>query len=73
MAIAHQPATTADPVSTRPALPPRPREHTLVAVPPRGLTAIRLMALLAATAVCVALVTAVVAGTALFAILNFGG
>jgi hypothetical protein len=73
MAIAHQPAMTTDPVSTRPALPPRPREHALVALPPRLLTAVRLVALLAATAVCVAVVTAVVAGTALFAILNFGG
>lgn len=73
MAIAHQPATTADPVSTRPELPGRPRGHTLVALPARSLTVVRLAALLVATAGCVALATAIVAGAALFAILNFGG
>jgi ferric-dicitrate binding protein FerR (iron transport regulator) len=73
MAIAHQPAMTADPVSTRPALPRSPREHTLVARPPRRRTAARLVALLVATVVCVAVVTAIVAGTAFFAILNFAG
>jgi hypothetical protein len=73
MAIAHQPAMTAAPDSTRPALPRRPRGLELVDLPPRSWTVARLLGLLVATAVCVALATAIVGGTVLFAVLNIGG
>ena len=41
--------------------------------PGRLWTAVRIVTLVAATALCVALATAVVAGSALFALLNFAG
>ena len=70
MVIAYQPATTPDPVSARPAFPRGPHELVRVDRPRRSWTALRLTALVAATAICVALATAIVAGTALFALLN---
>ena len=61
MAIAHQPAMTADAVSTRPAAPaldPRARPHELVLVeePPRAWTVAKIVGLVAVTAVSTALV-----------------
>lgn len=70
MAIAYQPAMTPDPVSARPERRRGPHELIAVDLPPKSWTALRLGALLAATAICVALATAIVAGTALFAVLN---
>jgi hypothetical protein len=73
VAIAYQPAMTADPISARPALPRGP--HRLVAVtrPRRGWTATRLAVLVAATAVGVALTIAIVVGAGMFALANLAG
>ena len=72
MAIAHQPVMTPDPVRSRPIRLRRagtlPDDR-----PSRAWTATRIFGLLLATASCVALATAVVAGTALFALLNAAG
>ena len=78
MAIAYQPVTAPDPISTRPAGSRRPFQvvpYRMVAAdrPGRLWTAFRIVALVAATAFCVALATAIVAGSALFALLNFAG
>ena len=78
MAIAYQPVTVPDAISTRPAGSRRPYRvvpYRMVAAdrPGRLWTAVRIVTLVAATALCVALATAVVAGTALFALLNFAG
>ena len=73
MAIAYQPATTPEPLPARPAVRRSPHERVPVDLPPRAFTAARILGLLAATALCVAVATAIVAGTALFAILNFAG
>jgi hypothetical protein len=73
VAIAPQPAMTPDPVSTRPALPRSPHAQVPVDLPPRGWTAAHIVGLVAGTALCAALATAVVAGCVLFALLNFGG
>jgi hypothetical protein len=71
VAIAHQPAMTAEPTSTRPVLPRSPHEPVLVRQPPRTWTVFKISGLLALTALGVALGTAMVAGAALFTILNF--
>ena len=78
VAIAYQPVTAPDPISTRPAGSRRPFRvvpYRMVAAdrPGRLWTAVRIVTLVAATAFCVALATAIVAGTALFALLNFAG
>jgi hypothetical protein len=73
MAIAHQPAMAPDPVSTRRALPRNPHARVPVDLPSRGWAAVHLAGLVAGTALCAALATAVVAGCVLFALLNFGG
>jgi hypothetical protein len=78
VAIAYQPVTAPDPISTRPAGSRRPYRvvpYRMVATdrPGRLWTAVRIVTLVAATALCVALATAVVAGAALFALLNFAG
>jgi hypothetical protein len=72
MAIAYQPAMTPDPIRARSVLPRSPHGLVPVNLPPRAWTFARLAGLLAATAVCVALVSAVVAGAALFTLFNFG-
>ena len=78
MAIAYQPVTAPDPILARP-ISTRPdsrrSKHGRVAVelPSRSWTAVRILGLLAATAVCVAIAIAVVVGAALFALLNFAG
>jgi hypothetical protein len=71
--IAPQPAMTPDPVSARPALPRSPHAQVPVDLPHRGWTAAHIVGLVAGTALCTALATAVVAGCVLFALLNFGG
>jgi hypothetical protein len=73
VAIAYQPAMTADPIPARPLRPRRP--HRLVAVthPRRAWTVTRLVVLVAATAAAVALTIAIVAGTAMFALANLAG
>jgi hypothetical protein len=78
VAIAYQPVTAPAPISTRPAPARRPYRvvpYRMVAAdrPARLWTAVRIVTLVAATALCVALATAVVAGAALFALLNFAG
>lgn len=73
MAIAHQPATTPDPASARPELRRSPRAPVPVDLRSRGWTAAHLAGLVAGTALCAALATAVVVGSLLFALLNFGG
>ena len=68
--IAHQPATTAE---VRPARPlPARSAHELVLIEdaPRAWTFAKIAALLTVTVLGVAVVTAIVAGTALFALLN---
>lgn len=72
MAIAYQPAMTPDPIRTRAVLPKSPHEVVPVDLPPRQWTLLRLGALLAATAACAALVSAIVVGAALFTLFNFG-
>jgi hypothetical protein len=59
------------PVSTRPSPPRRAHRLATVDLPARAWTAARIVGLVAATAFGVALATAVVVGTALFALLNF--
>jgi hypothetical protein len=73
VAIAHQSVTAPLPLRTRPA--PSPVRYASVGVvrTRRTWTAVRLIGLVAATAIGVALATAVVIGTALFALLNFAG
>ena len=73
MAIAHQSAMTAEAVSTRPPRRPDPRARPraqLVEEPPRIWTLAKIGGLIAITAVSVALCAAILAGGALFAILN---
>jgi hypothetical protein len=74
VAIAHQSAMTAEAVSTRPPPTPRPAHSvhalTLVEDPPRIWTVAKIGGLIAITAVSVALCAAILAGGALFAILN---
>lgn len=82
MVIAHQPATTAGPVSTRPAAttpdatraggtPPAsvrsPHELVLVEEPLRAWTVVKIAALLAITALTAAMAAAMLFGGALFA------
>jgi hypothetical protein len=73
--IARQPAMTTEGVSTRPP-PPRlatsPHELVFVEEPTRAWTLVKITGLIAITAVSVALCAAILAGGALFAILNFG-
>lgn len=70
MAIAHQPVTTPIRITTRPTRA-RVRYGAVAARgPARAWTVIRLVTLVAATALCVALAVAVV-GSALFSLLNF--
>ena len=73
MAIAYQPVTAPDPISTRPT--PQWRVHRVgtVDLPSRGSTTVRLLGLLAATALSIALGVALVAGAALFAVMSFAG
>ena len=79
MAIAYQPVTAPTPTSTRPPpswQPARSRRtyRRVTADRPRRLwTAARIVVLVVATALCVALAGAVVFGSALFALLNFAG
>jgi hypothetical protein len=71
VAIAHQPVTAPIRITTRPT---RVRvRYGAVAVrgPARTWTIARIVALIAATAMSVALAVAVVVGSALFALLNF--
>jgi hypothetical protein len=82
VAIAHQPATTADPFSARPR-PEQPAStrpapvHSahrvmLVEEPPRVWTFAKIVGLVAVTAATTALVAAVVAGSLLFAMMTMG-
>jgi hypothetical protein len=70
--IAYQPATTTEAGSARPS--PALSAHGLVLIeePPRVYTVAKIAGLLAITALGTAVLTAIVAGTALFALLNFG-
>jgi hypothetical protein len=73
LAIAYQPVTTPDPISTRPAGQWRVYRVGTVDVPSRGSTLMRLVGLLGVTALTIALAVAVVAGAALFAIMSYSG
>ena len=73
MAIAYQPVTAPDPITTRPTHHWRVRATVAVDVPSRASTTIRLLGLLAATALSIALAVAVVAGAALFAVMSYSG
>jgi hypothetical protein len=76
VAIAYQPVTAPDPIYARP-ISTRPdsrrSQHGRVAVelPSRAWTTLRIVGLVATTAMCVAILSAVVVGTALFALLNY--
>ena len=82
MAIAHQPAMTADPLqarprsaqpgSTRPAPVHSPHEVVLVEEPPRAWTLAKIAGLVAVTAATTALVAAVIAGGMLFTMMTLG-
>ena len=72
MAIAYQPVTAPQPISTRPRRAPR-AGTVPIELPSRAWTTARIIALVAATAFCMALATAVVVGTAFFALLNLAG
>jgi hypothetical protein len=71
--IAHQPVTAPAPVSTRPSLARIQYGRETDDLPPGAWTAARIVGLVAATACCAALATAVVVGTALFALMNVAG
>jgi hypothetical protein len=78
LAIAHQPVTAPDPISTRPPDQRPPDQWRVyrvgtVDVPSRASTLVRLVGLLGATALTIALAVALGAGAALFAIMNFSG
>jgi hypothetical protein len=73
LAIAYQPVTATDPISTRPVPQWRVYRVGTVDVPTRRATLIRLVGLLGATALTIALAVAVVAGAALFAIMSYSG
>jgi len=76
VAIAYQPVTAPDPIYARP-ITTRPdsrrSKHGRVEVelPSRAWTTVRILGLVAATAMCVAILGAVVVGTALFTLLNY--
>ena len=70
MNIAYQPATTTAPGSARPRPARSPHALVLIEEPQRAWTFAKLAGLLAITAMAAAIVTAVVAGSALFALLN---
>jgi hypothetical protein len=73
VAIAHQSVTAPITLRTRPA-PSHTRYASAAGVGThRTWTTVRLVGLVLATAMAVALATAIVAGTALFALLNFAG
>ena len=72
MSIAYQPATTADPFPARPRPARSPHELVLVEDAPRAVTMAKVAGLLAVTAFGAAIVTAIVAGIALFALVNIG-
>jgi hypothetical protein len=73
VAIAHQPVTAPIRITTRPTRSRVRYGTAAVRGPARAWTVIRLAALVAATALCVALAVAVVVGSALFALLSFAG
>jgi hypothetical protein len=70
--IAYQPATADTAPSARPPLPRSPHELVLIEEAPRALTLAKIAGLLAITTFGAALSTAIVAGTALFALSNIG-
>ena len=72
MNIAYQPATTTGRLRRGPRPSRSPHELVLVEEPSRAVTFAKIAGLLAVTAFCAALATAIVAGTAFFALLNFG-
>lgn len=71
MAIAHQTVTAPVRITTRPDRRRNTHGRVAFVVPSRAWTTVRLVGLVGATAMCVAMATAVVVGTALFALLNF--
>jgi len=72
--ITYQPVTARERIATRPARPRRVLVRTVpVAVPSRVWTTARILGLVAATALCVALATALVLGSAFFALLKLAG
>jgi hypothetical protein len=71
--IAYQPVTTQQEIPARPPLPRRPHGLVPVDLPSRASTATRIVGLVAATSMCMALVIAFVAGMALLALVNFAG
>ena len=70
MAIAPQPAMTTRSAPTRPRRARSPQGYVLAEHPPLGWTVAKLVGLLALTAAGVAVAAAIVAGIALFALLN---
>ena len=72
MNIAYQPATSDDAHPTRAQFARSPHELVLTEAPTRAYTFAKIAGLLAITALGAALATAIVAGTALFALLNIG-
>jgi hypothetical protein len=73
LAIAYQPVTATDPISTRPTGQWRVYRVGTIDVPSRASTLVRLLGLLGATALTIALAAALVAGAALFAIMSYSG
>ena len=71
MNIAYQSATTDPPVQARARHAGSPHQLVLTEHEPRAWTIVKLVGLLALTAFGAALATAILAGTALFALLNF--
>ena len=72
MSIAHQSATPVPPKRARLGLTRAPHGLVTVDEPALAWTIAKIAGLLFLTAITVALVSAIVAGTAFFAILNFG-
>lgn len=72
MNIAYQPATTTTVPSARPQLTRSPHELVLIETVPRASTLAKIVGLLAITALGSAIATAIVTGTALFALSNIG-
>ena len=73
MTIAHQPVTARAGSRRGGPLPRVLHGFMTVDLPPRAWTAARIVGLVAATAFCAALATALVVGTALFALMNVAG
>jgi hypothetical protein len=72
VAIAPQPAMTAESVTARPPMRRSPHELVPAGQPPRAWTVVKISCLVAVTALCIAFALAMITGAAFFTMLNLG-